>query len=76
MAATAATTTGISGEPTASADVAATIAFLVSDDASFVSGQVLYVAGGPPRLSARAPGRRSGARRPLISSAVYRARTA
>jgi 3-oxoacyl-[acyl-carrier protein] reductase len=29
------------------ADVAATIAFLVSDDASFVSGQVLYVAGGP-----------------------------
>jgi 3-oxoacyl-[acyl-carrier protein] reductase len=47
MAATASTTTGISGEPTASADVAATIAFLVSDDASFVSGQVLYVAGGP-----------------------------
>lgn len=28
-------------------DVAAVIAFLVSDDASFVSGQVIYVAGGP-----------------------------
>jgi 3-oxoacyl-[acyl-carrier protein] reductase len=29
------------------ADVANTIAFLVSEDASFVSGQVIYVAGGP-----------------------------
>jgi 3-oxoacyl-[acyl-carrier protein] reductase len=28
-------------------DVAATIAFLVREDASFVSGQVIYVAGGP-----------------------------
>jgi 3-oxoacyl-[acyl-carrier protein] reductase len=28
-------------------DVAAVIAFLVSEDASFVSGQVIYVAGGP-----------------------------
>jgi 3-oxoacyl-[acyl-carrier protein] reductase len=28
-------------------DIAATAAFLVSDDASFVSGQVIYVAGGP-----------------------------
>jgi 3-oxoacyl-[acyl-carrier protein] reductase len=28
-------------------DVANTIGFLVSDDASFVSGQVIYVAGGP-----------------------------
>jgi 3-oxoacyl-[acyl-carrier protein] reductase len=28
-------------------DVANTIAFLASDDASFVSGQVIYVAGGP-----------------------------
>jgi 3-oxoacyl-[acyl-carrier protein] reductase len=28
-------------------DVANTIAFLVSEDASFVSGQVIYVAGGP-----------------------------
>jgi 3-oxoacyl-[acyl-carrier protein] reductase len=32
------------GEP---ADVAGTIAFLCSDDASYVSGQVIYVAGGP-----------------------------
>jgi 3-oxoacyl-[acyl-carrier protein] reductase len=29
------------------ADVANTIAFLVSEDASFVSGQVIYIAGGP-----------------------------
>jgi 3-oxoacyl-[acyl-carrier protein] reductase len=28
-------------------DVAATISFLVSEDASFVSGQIIYVAGGP-----------------------------
>jgi len=28
-------------------DIAGTVAFLVSDDASFVSGQVVYVAGGP-----------------------------
>jgi 3-oxoacyl-[acyl-carrier protein] reductase len=28
-------------------DVAGTVAFLVSDDASFISGQVIYVAGGP-----------------------------
>ena len=28
-------------------DVANTIAFLASDDAGFVSGQVIYVAGGP-----------------------------
>ncbi len=28
-------------------DIAATIAFLVSEDAGFVSGQVVYVAGGP-----------------------------
>jgi 3-oxoacyl-[acyl-carrier protein] reductase len=28
-------------------DVAGTIAFLCSEDASYVSGQVLYVAGGP-----------------------------
>jgi 3-oxoacyl-[acyl-carrier protein] reductase len=32
------------GEP---ADVAGTIAFLCSEDASYVSGQVIYVAGGP-----------------------------
>jgi 3-oxoacyl-[acyl-carrier protein] reductase len=32
------------GQPS---DVAGVIAFLVSDDASFVSGQVIYVAGGP-----------------------------
>ncbi|MQY08627.1 3-oxoacyl-ACP reductase FabG [Actinomadura macrotermitis] len=29
------------------ADIAGTVAFLVSEDASFVSGQVIYVAGGP-----------------------------
>ena len=28
-------------------DVAGTIAYLCSDDASFVSGQVIYVRGGP-----------------------------
>jgi 3-oxoacyl-[acyl-carrier protein] reductase len=28
-------------------DIAGVVAFLVSDDASFVSGQVIYVAGGP-----------------------------
>jgi 3-oxoacyl-[acyl-carrier protein] reductase len=28
-------------------DIANTVSFLVSDDASFISGQVLYVAGGP-----------------------------
>jgi 3-oxoacyl-[acyl-carrier protein] reductase len=28
-------------------DIAATVSFLVSEDASFVSGQVIYVAGGP-----------------------------
>jgi 3-oxoacyl-[acyl-carrier protein] reductase len=28
-------------------DVASVVAFLVSDDASFVSGQVIYIAGGP-----------------------------
>jgi 3-oxoacyl-[acyl-carrier protein] reductase len=28
-------------------DIAGTVSFLVSDDASFVSGQVIYVAGGP-----------------------------
>jgi 3-oxoacyl-[acyl-carrier protein] reductase len=32
------------GEP---GDVAHTISFLVSEGASFVSGQVIYVAGGP-----------------------------
>jgi 3-oxoacyl-[acyl-carrier protein] reductase len=29
-------------------DVAATVAFLGRDESSFVSGQVIYVAGGPP----------------------------
>jgi 3-oxoacyl-[acyl-carrier protein] reductase len=28
-------------------DVASTIAFLCSEDAGYVSGQVIYVAGGP-----------------------------
>jgi 3-oxoacyl-[acyl-carrier protein] reductase len=28
-------------------DIAAVASFLVSDEASFVSGQVIYVAGGP-----------------------------
>jgi 3-oxoacyl-[acyl-carrier protein] reductase len=28
-------------------DIANTVSFLVSDDASFISGQVIYVAGGP-----------------------------
>ena len=28
-------------------DIAAVVSFLVSDDASYVSGQVIYVAGGP-----------------------------
>jgi 3-oxoacyl-[acyl-carrier protein] reductase len=32
------------GEPE---DVASTIAFLCSEDASYVSGQVIYVRGGP-----------------------------
>jgi 3-oxoacyl-[acyl-carrier protein] reductase len=32
------------GQP---ADIAATVSFLVSDEAGFVSGQVIYVAGGP-----------------------------
>ncbi|EIV92858.1 3-oxoacyl-ACP reductase FabG [Frankia sp. QA3] len=32
------------GQP---ADIANTVSFLVSEDASFVSGQILYVAGGP-----------------------------
>jgi 3-oxoacyl-[acyl-carrier protein] reductase len=35
---------GRAGQPT---DVAHAISFLVSEGASFVSGQVLYVAGGP-----------------------------
>ena len=29
------------------ADVAAAVSFLVGEDAGFVSGQVIYVAGGP-----------------------------
>jgi 3-oxoacyl-[acyl-carrier protein] reductase len=32
------------GQP---ADIAATISFLTSEEAGFVSGQVIYVAGGP-----------------------------
>jgi 3-oxoacyl-[acyl-carrier protein] reductase len=28
-------------------DIAAVVSFLVSEDASYVSGQVIYVAGGP-----------------------------
>ncbi|OFE15248.1 beta-ketoacyl-ACP reductase [Humibacillus sp. DSM 29435] len=35
---------GRAGQPD---DIAATVAFLVREDASFVSGQVIYVAGGP-----------------------------
>ena len=35
---------GRAGQPD---DIAATVAFLVRDEASFVSGQVIYVAGGP-----------------------------
>ena len=38
-------------------DVAGTIAYLCSEDASYVSGQVIYVAGGPSNLAdARRPG--------------------
>ena len=32
------------GQPS---DIAATISFLTSEEAGFVSGQVIYVAGGP-----------------------------
>jgi 3-oxoacyl-[acyl-carrier protein] reductase len=28
-------------------DIAATVSFLVGDEAGFVSGQVIYIAGGP-----------------------------
>ncbi|HEX9056189.1 MAG TPA: SDR family oxidoreductase, partial [Ktedonobacterales bacterium] len=35
------------GQPS---EVASVIAFLASDDASYVSGQVIYVAGGPAGL--------------------------
>lgn len=35
------------GQP---ADVAAAVSFLVREDAGFVSGQVIYVAGGPPHF--------------------------
>jgi len=43
-AAVAAIAVGRVGQP---ADIANTVAFLVQDQASFVSGQVIYVAGGP-----------------------------
>ncbi|GAA0284316.1 3-oxoacyl-ACP reductase FabG [Cryptosporangium japonicum] len=35
------------GRPGQPEDIAGVVSFLVSDDASFVSGQVIYVAGGP-----------------------------
>ena len=35
------------GRPGVPDDIAGVVSFLVSDDASFVSGQVIYVAGGP-----------------------------
>ncbi|GAA3385795.1 3-oxoacyl-ACP reductase FabG [Cryptosporangium minutisporangium] len=35
------------GRPGVPEDIAGVVSFLVSDDASFVSGQVIYVAGGP-----------------------------
>ena len=43
-AATSAIPVGRPGQPE---DIAGVVSFLVSDDASFVSGQVIYVAGGP-----------------------------
>jgi 3-oxoacyl-[acyl-carrier protein] reductase len=36
------------GQPS---EVASVIAFLASDDASFVSGQTIYIAGGPAGLT-------------------------